>query len=268
MLLCSYLIEAFNDAGIGFVVDPDGPKVAHYEANWLMLDEHGKRVLSVKHGGSNHPHVECKNERSAVVASVLRRHFDHLPTRLDSAYDLTSPSAFLDLYRIALQFEAKGWDLFQSGGRVEHPTHGTTLYLGSRKSERMIRIYQRGLKIAKELGLTASDIPESLRHYVRIELEFKPDKRLARELAATLSPAQIWGGSPRTRAFVKQALSIDAEPVKMNFKREPSQERAMRFLAKQYGPAIVRQVELLGSWDRFMIDLQERLGLLDIDEAA
>jgi len=42
----------------------------------------------------------------------------------------------------------------------------------------------------------------------------------------------------------------------------------MRALTAQYGATIRRQVMKLGSWDAFTADLQQRLGLVQDDQAA
>jgi DNA relaxase NicK len=122
-----------------------------------------------------------------------------------------------------------------------------------------LRIYQKGLQIAEQLALTGNAIPDDLRHWVRVELEYKPDKGLARERAAKLSPAELWGCSPWTRAFAKQALAINAERVKMTERRESSVDRAYRFAAAQYGPTFLLVAARLGGWEIFSEDLRQRI---------
>lgn len=243
----------------------DGPPVRFYARNTLLLAPEGHRLLSVRHGGQNHhPFVECKGEASAAVSEALRGTFDHCPSRIDSAYDLSGPDVMRELYDMARQFEReRGVKFDLEGAAIDNPDRGTTVYLGSRKSQVYVRIYQKGLKTAHELGLCGDAIPDELRHWVRVEIELKPDKRPARMKAARLSPAAVWGCSPWASDFAKHALSIDAERVHMNERRESDQDKRMRFLVSQYGPTILEQVERLGSWDRFVEDLQERLGLLE-----
>jgi DNA relaxase NicK len=226
--------------------------------------------VQVRHGGQNHhPFVEAKGETSECVASVIRQHFEHVPSRIDSALDLRGPTAFEQLRKLAHQFEAqRGLKLDYAGADPENPDRGTTIYLGSRTSQAFVRVYQKGLKHAEEMGLAGDAIPDELRHWVRVELEYKPDKRPARLIAAQLSPSSLWGCSPWTRDFAKLALSIEAEKVKMSETRETNHDRAMRYLVQQYGPTIMRQVELLGSWDRFAEDLRDRVEVhLEVEPA-
>ncbi len=247
----------------------DGPPVRFYGPNVLLMRPDGSRLLSVRYGGQNGtPFVECKGPASAVVAAILRSDFDHVPARLDSAYDLSSPTAFFDLEKIAYEFEERlGLKLNYAGAGSTNPDRGTTIYLGSRKSQAFLRIYQKGLQIAEEMGLAGADIPDELRNWVRVELEYKPDKRPARLIAAQLSPTALWGCSPWTRDFAKLALAIDAERVKMTERRESNHDRAMRYLVMQYGPTILRQVELLGSWESFAQDMEKRL-CVPVEQAA
>lgn len=258
--LLDHLEQGLMDAGHR-PTRVEGPPVRFYASNTLLRDPSGHRLLSVRHGGQNpHPFVEAKGVASSVVAAILREHFAHAPARVDSAYDLRGPTAFVDLRRVAKEFEERlGLKLHTAGAEWDHPHQGTTYYLGSRKSQAFVRIYQKGLQLAEEMGLVGDDIPDELRHWVRIELEYKPDKRPARMKAARLSPRALWGCSPWTRQFATVALAMDVERVKMTERRESNHDRAMRFLVQQYGATILRQVELLGSWEALADDLHDRI---------
>jgi len=247
--LIARLENALLEAGYDTEVQ-DGPPVRFYDHNTLILDPSGHRLLSMRHGGRNGwPFVECKGPASAVVADVLRAHFvHHSPSRIDSAYDLRGPDVFEQLHDIALQAQARGIRLDYAGASIDHPDRGSTIYLGSRKSQAFVRIYQKGLKHAEEMGLAPDDIPDELRHWVRVELEFKPDKKPAKEASKGLTAEALWGASPWLRRFAKDALSIDAERVKMHEKRETNHERAMRYLLSQYGPTLIEQARRCGSW--------------------
>jgi hypothetical protein len=264
MPLLDHLEQALMDGGF----DPrrqEGPPVRFYASNTLLVAPDGHRLVQVRHGGQNGtPFVECKSAPSPFVAGAIRENFRHSPSRIDSAYDLSGPTVFDDLHGLVVEYEAKrGLKVDQAGAQHDNPDRGTTYYLGSRSSQAFVRVYQKGLQIAEEMGLTGDAIPDELRHYVRVELEHKPDKRPARMIAAQLSPRDLWGCSPWTKNFAMRALSIDAKRVKMSETRESNHDRAMRYLVDQYGPTILRQVERLGSWERFTEDLQERLGILE-----
>lgn len=259
-LLGAALLDALQAAGYAPRVER-GPKVTFYDENALFLDDKGHRILSIRSGGANfHPFVECKGPASPLVAATLRNGFDHKPSRVDSALDLRGPDVWAQLCAICDRMEeVHGVQLNERGAKRDHPHRGSTIYLGSRSSRCFVRVYQKGLKTAEEMGLVGDAIPDELRHWVRCELELKPDKPEGKRQAAKLSARGMWGCSPWTRVFATLAFAIDAEKVKMSEKRESDHERAMRYLIQQYGPTIRKHVELCGSWARFCDDLHERL---------
>ena len=103
---------------------------------------------------------------------------------------------------------------------------------------------------------------DELRLWVRVELEYKPDKRPARIKATKLGPAELWGCSPWTRRFAKLALSIDAERVTMHEKRETNEEHSYRYMLEQYGPTMLRRIRAIG-WRAFVEGLEDDLAKLD-----
>ena len=244
------LEQGLLDAGFETTRE-DGPRVRFYDGNALLLDHSGQRLLSMRYGGANGwPFVEAKGPASVVVASVLREHFAevHSPSRIDSAYDVRGKDAFADLHRIALATQDRGIRLDYAGAAPDNPDRGTTIYLGSRKSQAFVRIYQKGLKHAEEMGIPPQEIPDQLRHWVRIELELKPDKGRAKQAARHLSPEGVWGCSPWIRRFAREALAIDAERVTMREKRETNHERAMRYMVEQYRTHLIEEARLCGGW--------------------
>ena len=263
-----YLEQALIEAGFE-TSRVDGPPVAFYAKNRVIVDGDGHRILSVRSGGQNgKPFVECKGAASPVVAGELRAQFpDHMPTRIDSALDLRSPQVFEQFHQIARQFQDRGTKLDIVGAPIDNMDRGTTIYLGSRKGSAFVRIYQKGLKHAEEMGLTGDAIPDALRHWVRVELEVKPPKGPGRKSIRTLTPQGLWGCSPWVRRFAKAALSIDAERVTMTERRESNHERAMRHCAAQYGEHHLEQIERLGL-DAYVLDWLERIGYVQKRQEA
>ena len=249
------LLEADLDTRV-----EDGPAVRFYAHNTLILAPCGMRWLSVRHGGRNgFPFVECKGPASPIVAETIRAHFPHhSPSRIDSAYDLLGPDVFSDLHRLALDTQSRGIRLDYAGAAPDNRHRGTTLYLGSRKSQVFVRIYQKGLKTAEEMGLAPDDIPDELRHWVRVEIELKPEKKPAKEAAKSLTPEGVWGCSPWVRRFAREALAIDAERVTMREKRETNHERAMRYMVMQYGSHLIEEARRCGGWADLGRSLGER----------
>ena len=103
--------------------------------------------------------------------------------------------------------------------------------------------------------------------WVRLELQVRPEKGF-KLTAASMEPDAFWGCSAWTREIAEGAMSMNPDPVAMKPTRIADHERAMRALTAQYGATIRRQVMKLGSWDAFSADLQQRLGLVQDDQAA
>lgn len=245
-----FLEQALMDAGFKTKREK-GPSVRFYAENDLLLDEFGQRILSMRSGGANGwPFIECKGPASDVVAAVLREHWpeQHWPSRIDSAYDLRGENVFAQLAKIAHETEQRGIRLDYAGAATDHPSRGTTIYLGSRKSQVFIRIYQKGLKHAEEIGLSPDAIPDDLRNWVRVEVELKPQKKAAKAVARSLTAEGIFGSSPWVQRFATEALSIDAERVHMRERRETNHDRAMRHMIHQYRSHLIEEARRCGSW--------------------
>ena len=245
--LLDYLEQALLEAGFE-TQRVDGPPVRFYDRNSLIVDANGHRLLSLRYGGQNGtPFVECKGPPSIAVAAELRSEFvQHFPSRIDSAIDFRGETVFQQLLTLSRSVEASGIKLDLWGAEPCNLDRGTTIYLGSRSSPCLVRIYQKGLKHAEEMGLSGPDIPDDLRYWVRVELEFKPQKRPAKIQARSLSAKALWGCSPWVRRFAMDALSIDAERVTMHEKRESNLDRSFRYSAAQFGPTHLQMIERIG----------------------
>jgi DNA relaxase NicK len=211
----------------------DGPKVRFYARNILVIEPSGHRFLSVRSGGQNpHPFVECKGEASPFLCGMLRSRFDHRPARIDVAEDRNAKGLFHRLHRLSKRIAKRYGIQWRPDGDWGTPDAGRTIYLGSRSSQVFLRIYEKGIKYARELGIPLTD---ELRNWVRIEVEFKPQNPTARNIARTIEPAAIWGTAAWLADFAQEAFAMEAERVNINQRRESDQQRALRFMGSQYG---------------------------------
>lgn len=226
------LFVLFDSAGL----DPvalDGPKPKYYSAMKILNDQKGHQMLALKWGGSNpHPHVECKGLPSRVLAEYLREHYDHRPTRIDYAVDRRGPDLFDRLHAYAKDLCMKYGLRGAPDGDWVTKDAGRTWYIGNRSSQVFMRIYEKGLEYAKKLGLPVTD---ELREWVRIEIEFKPQTKVAKKLAPSIDGPQLWGSTQWTSQIAKELLSMPTEPVCIRERRESNRERALRFMGSQYG---------------------------------
>lgn len=215
-----------------FSTPDEGPKVRFYAHNNVLVDLKGHRLLSIKSGGSNpHPHVECTGRASPVVAQYLREQYRHRPTRIDHAIDRRAPGLFARLVRASKKLARQHGLKWNPSGDWATPDAGRTIYLGSRKSQVFVRIYEKGLQYAYGLGIPVTD---ELRQWVRIEIEFKPQTDAAKSLAPTMDGPQLWGSTFWTNQFASEVLAMTTETVSIRERRESNRERALRYMVAQY----------------------------------
>ena len=203
------------------------------------IEQGGDRVATVLYGGPNgHPNVEASGgERAPWLAAMLRARGPHRVTRCDVAVDLFGVGLFEGLKELAGAIADRN-DLDCRDVTNRNADKGDTRYLGSRKSSVFARIYEKG----KAGGTTDADVPpDLLRHWVRIELEIKPQKEM-KELAATIEPEAFWGVSPWTRELAKGALDMNSEPIPFTPRRISNNERAFRHMVDQYGSVMEQRL--------------------------
>lgn len=245
--LCSAIGEHTLDRGRG--------RFNYLERTSILME--GEAVVNVLHGGANgHPNVESSGDNAPQLAGFLRQAWpEHKPTRIDVAIDFQGPNLFNSMVKLIGKF-ADTYRLNCTSVINRDPTKGDTYYLGSRSSALFVRCYEKGKQIQTN---TCPGASIGLDDWVRLELECKPLKPFRLE-AAKLEPSQFWGLSAWTRELVKEALSMEVEPLQMRPQRVADHERAMRSLAAQYGPTLLRHLERCGGDEAaFTSDLLDRL---------
>jgi DNA relaxase NicK len=208
-------------------------------------------VVKVLHGGPNgHPNVESSGSNAPALAGFLRDVWpEHSLTRGDVALDLQADGLFNSMVR-TIGVYADRYRLKCTSVINRDPAKGDTYYLGSRSSAVFVRCYEKGKQLqsvqhdGRSLGLD---------DWVRLELECKPLKPF-RGGAAKLEPAQFWGLSEWTMELAKEVAAMDVKPIKMRPQVVADHERAMRFLASQYGPTILRQLERCDGNKQVLVD--------------
>ena len=231
-------------------------------------DRKGLRIAEVLHGGRNpNPSVESSGAMAPIVAGILRDRGTHYASRVDVAIDRAGPTLFREwralCERLSMQYRL-------AMRVIEAPTDpdaGSTVYLGSRKSEVFLRVYEKGLKTAHDEGL--AQIPDEYRHWVRAEIEFKPDKKAAKHAAALMEPDVFWGITEWLAHFALEAFAMRAEPVNLRERRLSDHDRAMRWMADQYRSHLDRLWRDHGRDDAAAFRaLRELAGIGALSEAA
>jgi hypothetical protein len=251
-----------------------GPGFNNYKLCDHLFASDDECLASVYHGGHNpHPNVKASGgdadrRHGDVLAGILRHEFpDHKVSRLDPAFDVRGDGLFdridalaTDVWREQRALGRRFKDQ-RIGGSA--PEDGRTIYLGSRKSNLCMRAYEKGKERYAATGdpfwLDYSDL-------VRLELQVRPQKAFKRT-AATIGPKEAWGCSPWSRRVMQGVAGMSPEPISLKIPRVSDHERAMRWLTAQGGRTILHQVEILGSWEAFTLDLQRRLGVVADEES-
>lgn len=233
--LLRLLCEAIQSrSGRGVSVGMGTPRWSFLKSD-TVLDEKGRRIVEVLHGGANkNPCVEASSENAPLIASIIRDCEGSRVTRVDVAIDGHGPGLWEELLAICEDLVRKyGLKDREIGSRLD-PNAGGTYYLGSRKSEVYFRIYRKGLKIAEEEGLAPELITDELRNWVRAEIEFKPKDKTVKNIVTRMEPGELWGVSEWLVEFAERALHVNAHPIQFQRRRPSDHERALRFMARQY----------------------------------
>ena len=120
-------------------------------------------------------------------------------TRVDLAHDSFDSEQTLDDYLSmykAQMFDNRGQtpNVEQAGNWIEPTGKGRTLYVGSRSSGKLLRIYEKGLQLGRGFS-------ELYKNWVRTELELRNDGRII-PLDVLKNPAQYLAGAyPALKRF-------------------------------------------------------------------
>jgi DNA relaxase NicK len=215
-----------------------------------VKDESGDEVGAVQYGGSQADRVmlEVKGIRTPAVVEAFRARHAHRCTRVDSCHDFEYPGAFEALLGPVLKVKEQFGLYGEKRGDWEFPELGRTQMLGKGGSVNTVRLYEKG-KQPEYRHLGRSDL-------VRIELQTRPQKD-AKDAYAHLTPDQVWGASKFTRALAAEIFGqvVDPQPAGSVYK-QTTRDRALRWVAKQYGAHFVSLAEDVG-WDCVGLNLRE-----------
>ena len=230
---------------------PVGGRTFGYEriVGWYEGDEERLRMHYGGNGGG--AHVRVQGAASPDVAKRVRIIWpNHSVSRADVCEDYQWVGAWREITSEALRIAQ---DACLRVTEVKGHGRGDTLYVGARSSTAMLRVYQKDVQINGSRG-----DPD----YVRVELEVKPQKGAAKQLAAALEPREFWGVG-WTREFCEWLFGDPASKVVLGTVRSPSDwERTQAWLAKQAYEALSIWANKAGGAEKMMqemFDLRERL---------
>lgn len=162
-------------------------------------------------------------------------------TRVDLANDNFHSKVTLDDYLAMYHadlFTSRGRppEIEQAGNWVKPNGKGRTLYVGSRKSGKLLRIYEKGLQLA-------NGFHEKFPNWVRVELELKNQDRVI-PLDVLLRPGQYLAGAYPALANmhkVQDVIKTAKNTVKSTF------EQSLEVTRHQFGKHIWTHVQILGA---------------------
>jgi hypothetical protein len=202
----------------------------------------GETVLArVQFGGNSvgtRVWANASGEQAPAFAAVVRDSFrGHNLLRADVALDYDEEGAWDSLSALAIDTADRFRLKVKHVGDFHRQEDGRTLYVGSRTSAAMQRIYEKG----KQLGMSPN--------WVRAELELKPQNPKAKLLYGYASPEQMFMATKWTQC-IWEALSGPSAAVRPappgTIRVKSDDDRAMEFMAKQYGNVLRRKLEAVG----------------------
>lgn len=211
------------------------PKNGFSHADSLVLPS-GESVCTFMYGrASQYPFVFSSGVHADAFSRIVRHVFpNHYLVRADVAMDFDEPDAYLSLFdqgisaaeSVSVSTRYVGPAL---AARSAQCSAGRTLYLGSRSSVGMMRIYEKGKK-------DSPDRPD----WVRVEFEFKPKNSDARLHYASASPLEIISSMKLSRAFFDPLASlVESASIRPGTIRRPTDfDRTLEHLKKQYAKTL------------------------------
>lgn len=228
----------------------EGKGMHGYERGYVIVNESGivARVLAGGNKGAK-PHAWATGAGASAFARGVRENWGperHHVTRFDSRLDYGSqgPAAgtFQKLAHACVELaEARGLKTVVTGDYLGE-TGGRTLYVGSRKSDVFVRLYEKGYQLRGEITEDEEKRNAISKDWCRLEVQVRP-KHDARFKAAVSTPEEAWGYSKWTQALAETVAGLDVERTTMQHHRNTEDDATFAWMLKQYGPVLARLVE-------------------------
>lgn len=219
-----------------------------------LISRGSQKIASVYWGGPNGnagTHVTTSGSQSSDVRSALRQlarqlNAELIVTRMDACKDIVQAGFFDRVAALCTEVaQRKGLKISQLGDWVR--SEGRTLYIGSRQSETMIRIYEKGFRDGGDVD------------WVRLELEFKPRTRRRRIAAGSFKAEEVFSMGIGSHIFPALGLDTAAVPDLPSAHRPADTNRSRHFLIRQYGPTMAQWADEVGSYQAFARVLESEI---------
>lgn len=231
----------------------------------VLKDGHVVACVAMGGQGEGTAHAWATSDNAPAFADLVRNEWpeNHAVTRADACEDFIDKTAFRRLCGVGRKVAESHRVRFPSVSDELNPTAGRTQYLGSPSSEYRGRIYEKGWEVVTKAAggpsrIKAEDVDSIVvpgidrachpSEWVRMELQARPKDRVARRAASCASPEQLWTFTGWSHDLAKDALALELERYYIRQRKETTDERALRFMCRQYGNMLSRLHGDLGDW--------------------
>jgi hypothetical protein len=173
---------------------------------------------------------------------------------MDVAEDFDGPGTWDRLAKMTLALADEKRLKINQAGDWHRKIDGRTLYIGAPSSAVRVRVYEKGIQLRGEAIDGAPHISTDL---VRFEVQVRPEGA-ARQHAATCAPGAAYGYADWTRELARRVFELDVERVRIKQRRDSDNERALEFMALQYGAHMQKRADELGGWGNLGYELYGR----------
>lgn len=188
----------------------------------------------------------------SVLGSYSQVFYDHISksdfvyyvVRADVKFDYIGSDVYNRLYTRLVDLAKQKYLKTSLAGDWVQNREGRTLYIGSRSSVYMLRMYE---KYKQTKLLTDNEV-------CRLELEVKPkgDQRLR---ARHFTPLDFIASCAWSSEFFNSLnFGVDIIPALGTIRKETDQERAYAWLKKQYLTTLRKQFEIFGGCEKTFIE--------------
>lgn len=212
-----------------------------YAQGWEVSTSDGE-VLALVYGRSaraGEVHISVPGAACLAAVPVIRRLWPlHGVSRVDSACDFIADFEHLDA--LALSFAQ---DRGLSYRLVTDSDGGATRYIGSPRSELMVRLYKKTEQLRAKHPDQADQVPDGV---VRAEAQARPGKRALKQAVATFVPDDVWGLAQWSALFAVSILALEPVRTSTHFRRSSDWTRSLHWLGQQYGPMVQERRDEVG----------------------
>jgi DNA relaxase NicK len=239
----------------GFAVKKNGSTVAHIAIGQKRKDE----IVF------DHVHAWATSSDAIAFSDLLRNEFpdSHYVTRADSCEDFIHEGAYEKCQKKAKKVAVKHRLSFQEIKDSLNDRAGRTQYVGSKKSDYLGRIYEKGFEVIsknpQQFPALYPDGRVTLLHrpdlgefyigdWVRSEIAARPQGDYARLQASKASPEQLWTFTSWSHELSKKLFELELDRFHIRIRKSSDDEKAFQHMCKQYGPMLNRMRDELGDW--------------------